>query len=83
MMIQLTEAEYQELMRVKRQHQFITESLYARIEELREKSDKLNKISFKTGDGDQVQNIEWVTLRYEISFLLDFVPDEMIKELYK
>jgi hypothetical protein len=83
MQITINEDEYQELMRVKREYEFITRRLYSRIRELRKESDKLNKTSFVTNDGDSVQNIEWVKLRYEISDLLYYVPDEALEELLK
>lgn len=83
MMIQLTEAEYEELMRVKREHEFITNRLYARIKELDKDSKCLNKTAFVTNADDTVQNIEWVKMRYEVSLLLHFVPDEKLEELLK
>jgi predicted CopG family antitoxin len=83
MQITITEQEYQELLRIKREHKFISSRLYNRIKELDKDSKRLNKTTFKTNAGDIVQNIEWVKMRYEISSLLYFVPDEKLEELLK
>jgi predicted CopG family antitoxin len=83
MEVTITEHEYEELMRIKREHQFITERLYGQIKALKKEADKLNKSSFTTNDGDAVQKIEWVTLRHKICELLYLVPDQCIEELLK
>ena len=81
MKVTITDEEYQELMRVKRKYEFIRTRLKERLKDLIDDSKKLNKTAFKTNDGDIVQNLEWVKLRYEISNVLHFVPDDELKEL--
>jgi hypothetical protein len=80
---EISKKEYQELMQIKRQHDFITTRLYGEIKRLDEDSKRLNKTAFVTNAGDTVQNIEWVKIRYKISLLLHFVPDEKLEELLK
>lgn len=75
-MIEITQAEYDEL-------KFTQDSLFEKIKELIKEADRLNRISFKTTKGEEVQNLEWVTLRYKISTLLQFVPENKIMDLYK
>jgi predicted CopG family antitoxin len=81
MHITITEQEYKELLKLKREHEFMLSRLYTRIKELDEKSKKLNKTAFKINRGDTVQNMEWVKLHYEISLLFYFVPNERVEAL--